>query len=62
MNEELEKLTKEELIRVVALLKDGSNWYDGHGYSYDDLNKLNQISELCIDYCVKTNNWKIPEV
>jgi hypothetical protein len=62
MNDVLEKLTKEELIRVIANLSDGTNWHDGYGFTYNDAHKLNQISALCLEYCVETNNWEIPEV
>lgn len=62
MNKKLEKLTKEDLIRVIANLSDGINWHDGHGFDFNDADKLNAISAMCLAYCVETNNWEIPVV
>jgi hypothetical protein len=62
MNEELKKLTKEDLIRVIANLSDNILWLDVDGFIKEDVERLNTISAMCMEHCVKTNNWKIPNI
>lgn len=59
----LEKLTKKDLINVVAnmhdLIKDWNN-----GYPLNDVQAeiLNQIGDACTKHCTDNNDWNIPNV
>lgn len=62
MNELLEKLTKEDLIKVVASMHDTiQEWNNGWGLSKNDSETLIKIGSACTDYCV-SNNWDLPKV
>jgi hypothetical protein len=63
----LNNLTKEELINVVANMHAlvGANWDRKFGNclsaSEKDANILNTIGNLCFDKCLSDNDWKLPE-
>lgn len=54
----LQRLTKEDLITVIAKLSDGEDWRYC-GYSLEDGEKLQLIAQACTRYCDKTKTWKI---
>lgn len=58
----LKKMTKTDLIAVVANMSDGINWHDDHELSYRDADKLNRIAAECIEYCMVNKNWKLPNI
>lgn len=58
----LEKLSKEDLIKVIANISDTiqtvSEWKQ-NGVPEDDAIVINTIGNACKDYCAK-NNWRLP--
>lgn len=55
-SEMLEKLTKEDLIKVIANMHDTiQEWDNGYGLPEDESETLIKIGGECIDYCLKTN-------
>ena len=58
----LEKLTKEDLIKVIANMHDTiQEWNNGWGLEKNDAETLIKIGSACTSYCVKTN-FDLPSV
>jgi len=58
----LEKLTKEDLIKVIANMHDTiQEWDNGWGLPKEDAKTLIKIGSACTSYCVKTN-FDLPSV
>jgi hypothetical protein len=52
----LEKLSKEDLIRIIANMHDTiQEWDNGYGLPKEDAETLIKIGRACTTYCVKTN-------
>ena len=62
MNELLEKLTKEDLIKVVANMHDTiQDWNNGWGLSKEESEAMIKIGSACTEHCSKTN-FDLPKV
>jgi hypothetical protein len=58
----LEQLTKEDLIKVIANMHDTiQDWDSGWGLPKDAAETLIKIGSACTSYCVKTN-FDLPSV
>ena len=58
----LETLTKEDLIKVVANMHDTiQEWNNGYGLAKDEAEKLIKIGSSCSAYCVK-NGFELPDL
>jgi hypothetical protein len=58
----LEKLTKEDLIKVIANMHDTiQEWNNGYGLPKEESETLIKIGSACTSYCVKTN-FDLPSV
>lgn len=63
MDELLEKLTKTDLIIVIAHMHDKiQNWEDGYGNTTEEADMLNKVGNSATEYCVTTQNWKLPKI
>lgn len=61
-SEILEKLTKEDLIKVIANMHDTiQEWNNGYGIPEEDSETLIKIGSECSKYCVETN-FDLPKV
>ncbi len=59
MNEILEKLTKQDLINVIAHMHDViQEWEYDYGFSEKQAKTIAKIGKVCVDSC----NWDFPEV
>ncbi len=59
----LSKLTKEDLIKVVANMHDTiQHWNDGWGLSKEDAENLNKIGLACSNECVEKDDWTLPKM
>ncbi len=59
MSKILEKLTKEDLINVIAHMHDViQDWTYGYGFSEKQSGTIEKIGNACVDSC----NWDFPEV
>lgn len=59
----LEKLTKEDLIRVVANMHDTiQEWNNGYGLPKEEGDTLIKIGSACVEYCGKNNNFNLPNI
>jgi len=62
MKKLLKKLTKEDLIKVVANMHDTiQEWDNGYGLPQEDAECLVEIGSACAEYCTK-NDWDLPNV
>ena len=64
MENVLEKLTKEDLIKVIANISDTIQYdlfWKENGMLETDAEIIVKIGDACIDYCCK-NDWKLPIV
>lgn len=63
-SELLEKLTKEDLIKVIANMHDTiQEWNNGYGLPKDESETLIKIGSECTTYCVKNgHNFDLPKV
>jgi hypothetical protein len=63
MNELLSKLTKEDLIKVVANMHDTiQEWNNGWGLPEEDAETLIKIGSACTSECVENSDWDLPRV
>lgn len=63
MQELLEKLTKDDLIKVVANMHDTiQEWNNGYGLPKDEAETLNKIGSACTSVCSNTQDWNLPHV
>lgn len=63
MNELLEKLTKEDLIKVIATMHDTiQEWDNGYGLIKKEYDILIGIGSACTSYCVEVKDWKLPKL
>lgn len=59
----LGKLTKEDLIKVIANMHDTiQEWDNGCGISSAEAETLIKIGSACVTECVKTNDFGLPSV
>ena len=59
----LEKLTKEDLIRVVANMHDTiQEWNNGYGLPKEEADTLIKIGSACAEYCGKNNIFNLPNI
>lgn len=59
----LDKLSKEDLIIVIANMHDIiQEWNNGWGLSKEDAEALINIGRECTNYCGKENKWKLPDL
>lgn len=57
------KLSKEELIRVIANMHDTiQEWNSGWGLPEEQADALIKIGSSCTAYCVKKGNWDLPKI
>lgn len=57
----LEKLSKEDLIKVIANMHDTiQEWNNGWGLSKDDAEILIKIGTACTNDCVEKNDFELP--
>lgn len=62
-SELLEKLTKEDLIKVIANMHDTiQEWNNGYGLPAEQAETLNKIGSACISVCSETQDWNLPKV
>jgi hypothetical protein len=58
---DLEKLKKEDLIKVIANMHDTiQEWNNGHGLLKHDAEIIIKVGNLCTQHCIETNDWKLP--
>lgn len=63
MNELLEKLTKDDLVKVIANMHDTIQyWNHGYGFPDEEADTLNKIGSACTSTCVENQDWKLPDV
>lgn len=63
MSAELEQLTKEDLVKVIATMHDViQHWNDGWGLSKEESSCLIKIGTMCTSECVKNDDWNLPKV
>jgi hypothetical protein len=63
MKELLEKLTKEDLIKVVANMHDTiQEWNNGYGLPSEEAETLIKIGSACTSVCSETQDWSLPQV
>jgi hypothetical protein len=63
MNEMLSKLTKEDLIKVVANMHDTiQDWNNGWGLKPGDAEIMTKIGSACVSACSDNNDWDLPQV
>ena len=61
MSDILEKLTKEDLIKVIATMQEIIvDWNRGFTHP-SEADTLTSIGVACIQECVKNNDWDLPE-
>lgn len=59
----LSDLTKEELIKVIAIMHDSiQEWDDGYGLPEKEAEILNKVGQACINKCVEDNNFDISQL
>jgi DNA-binding transcriptional regulator YiaG len=60
--ENLSKLTKEDLIKVIATMHNSiQTWDSGWGIPEKEAETLMKIGDECVSYCVKTD-FNLPEL
>lgn len=60
----LDKLTKDDLIKVIANMQDAVGW---HGFREKGLNRTDEgivekIGTACHEHCKQTKDWDLPKV
>lgn len=59
----LQLLTKEDLIKVIANMHDTiQEWGNGWGLSDDEAETLIRIGRECSGFCVENNDWEIKDL
>lgn len=58
----LDKLTKEDLIVVIANMQNAIDSWSGHGFSIEDGDILVEIGTACMEHCKQTDDWELPKV
>jgi hypothetical protein len=57
----LDKIKKEELIRVIANMHDTiQEWNNGYGLDEHDSKILIKVGDACVKECVEKNEWTLP--
>lgn len=62
MDNLLNNLTKEELIKVIANMHDTINDWGGYGFNNDEREVLNEIGSECVEYCSSRNDFIIYDI
>lgn len=63
MSAELEQLTKEDLVKVIATMHDViQHWQHGYGLSNEESSCLNKVGKICTAECIKNDDWNLPKV
>ena len=60
VNEILNNLSKEDLIRVIANIADAIQDFNGWGFNTVSEDIMKTVGVECIDFCKKKNNWDWP--
>lgn len=61
MEDLLNSLSKEDLIKVIANMHNTiQTWDNGWGLSNDESEILIKVGDACTSHCVKTTNWDLP--
>ena len=62
MEDHLAKLTKEDLIKVIAFIHDFTPNWSEYPISKDEEDCLSKIGSACYEACCKQNDFKLPNV
>lgn len=59
----LEKLSKEDLVKVIANMHDTiQDWGNGWGLPKDESDTLISVGRACVRDCIEKNDFKLPKV
>jgi len=63
MSAELEQLTKDDLVKVIATMHDViQDWNKGLGLSHEESSCLIKVGRICTSECVKNDDWNLSKV
>lgn len=63
MEDLLNSLSKEDLIKVIANMHDTiQTWDNGWGLSNDESEILIKVGGACTSHCGKNKNWDLPKI